>query len=131
MARFASRVTGKNNKQQQGFTIVELMIVMLILGILVSIVVMTMQVSKSKAQQAACKANLRVISDAITQYEAAHSGQSPPTLDTLVTDSPPYIKSSFQWKCPAGDFGLQSGDYRDYYDSSTGETSCPRKNHNP
>ncbi len=133
MAWFTSREPGRNNRRQQGFTIIELMIVLLILGILVGIVVMTMTVSRSKAQQAACKANLKTIEDAVHVYMSAH-GQFPPDLDALVNQPDPkdnYIKSSFKWMCPSGDYGSQSGDYRTYYNSTTGQTSCPRPNHNP
>jgi prepilin-type N-terminal cleavage/methylation domain-containing protein len=129
MAWFSAKGSGKNGRRQQGFTIIELMIVLLILGILVGMVVMTMEVTRAKAQQAACKANLKIITDAVAQYQAVHNGANPPTLDTLATDS--FIKSSFKWICPSGNLGAQSGDYRDYYNPATGETSCPRKNHNP
>ena len=115
---------------QDGFTLIELLITFLILSILVSIVVMTMMVSKNRAQRAACKANLRVIVDAITQYQSIHDGEIPPNLNTLVDGPEPYIKPSFKWTCPAGDYGSESGDYRTYYNSTTGETSCPRVDHN-
>ena len=115
---------------QDGFTLIELLITFLILSILVSMVIMTMLVSKNRAQRAACKANLRIITDAITQYRALHEGEIPPKLNTLAEDG--YIKSSFKWICPAGPYGTEpdSGDYRKYYDSTTGETSCPRADHN-
>ena len=115
---------------QDGFTIIELLITFVILSILVSIVVMTMLVSKSKAERAACKSNLRIIIDAITQYRAIHDGKLPPSLDTLADDG--YVKGSFKWICPSGDLAGDpgSGDYRKYYNSSTGETSCPRADHN-
>jgi prepilin-type N-terminal cleavage/methylation domain-containing protein len=118
-------------RAQDGFTIIELMITLLILSILVSMVVMTMAFSRSKAQKAACKGNLRIIDEAILQYRANHEGQAPPDLDTLA-DDPPYIKPSFTWTCPSGDLPGDpgSGDYRKYYDSTTGETSCPRADHN-
>ncbi len=118
---------------QDGFTLVELMITFLILSILVSMVVMTMAISRSTSQRAACKANLRIIEQAIQQYRAFHDGECPPKLETLVDDPVPYIKPSFSWICPAGDLegNPGSGDYRKYYNSSTGETSCPRADHNP
>lgn len=111
-----------------GFTLIELMITILILSILVTIVVMTMAVSKSKAQQAVCKANLRTIFDSISQYQCINDANYPPDLDILVTDM--YLKS-FNFTCPAGDYGSFSGDYRTYYSSVTGHTSCPRTDHNP
>lgn len=115
--------------KQSGFTIVEMMITILILGILVTIVVLTMSFSRSRAQEAACKANLRTIFDAVSVYQSVHDGKFPPDLDALVTDS--LIKSSFTWMCPSGDLGTTSGDYRTYYDPANGHTSCPRASHNP
>lgn len=112
------------------------MITLLILGVLVTIVVMTMLVSKSKAQQAACKANLRIIDSALQQYRSLHDGETPPNvvdgtgqvtqygLDTLMDEG--YIKGSFGWKCPSGQY-----DYRVYYDDEAGQTSCPLPDHNP
>lgn len=141
MAWFAAKGRGRIDKRQQGFTLIELLITLLILSILVSIVVMTMEVTKSKAQQAACKANLKTIHTAVVEYQSEHKGANPPDLDTLLTVVPPahpgeeptgpYLKPSFKWMCPAGNYGLQSGDYREYYDPVSGDTSCPRKNHNP
>jgi prepilin-type N-terminal cleavage/methylation domain-containing protein len=119
----------EHTSSQSGFTLVELMVTVLILGILVTIVVLTMSFSRSRAQESACKANLRTIFDAITVYQSLHDGHNPPDLDTLVTDG--LIKSSFTWTCPAGDLGTTSGDYRTYYDAATGHTSCPRTSHNP
>lgn len=120
---------GRGTRNQQGFTIVEMMITLLILGILVGIVVMTMLVSKTRAQQAACKANLRIIDGAIQQYSSIHEGVYPPDLNTLMDQS--YIKGDFKWMCPSGNYDLTSGDYRDYYDPAAGQTSCPRPTHNP
>lgn len=123
--------------KQSGFTLVELMITMLILGILVTIVVLTMSYSRSRAQEAACKANLRTIFEAISVYQSVHESQYPPDLDTLLGDpldrinKPEYIKPSFTWMCPSGDLGTTSGDYRTYYRAATGHTSCPRASHNP
>ncbi len=114
--------------REEGFTILELMVVCLILAVLVSMVVMSMALSKGKAQEASCKANLRVIEGAIQQYMCTHDGNPPPDLDTLMEEG--YLKSNFKWTCPSGDYGVMSGDYRDYYDPSSGQTSCPRPEHN-
>jgi prepilin-type N-terminal cleavage/methylation domain-containing protein len=121
----------RSHGKQDGFTIIELMITLLILAILVSMVIMTMAFSRSKAQKSACRSNLRIIEEAVLQYRANHEGEAPPNLDTLA-DDPPYIKPSFKWTCPSGDLPGEpgSGDYRKYYNSTTGETSCPRADHN-
>jgi prepilin-type N-terminal cleavage/methylation domain-containing protein len=115
--------------RHDGFTIIELLITMLIMGILVTIVVMTMNISRNKAQQASCKANLRIILDAVTQYQSIHEGAYPPYLQILGDEG--YIKTSFKWTCPAGNYGEASGNYQNYYDPATGQTSCPRPDHNP
>lgn len=115
--------------KDKGFTLLELMLTLVILSILVGIVVMTMVLTQQRAEQAACKMNLRVIYDAITQYNIVHTGEYPPNLDVLIDEK--YIKDNFSWKCPSGDYDTVPGDYRDYYDSLTGHTSCPRPNHNP
>lgn len=119
----------KGIHSQSGFTLVEIMVTLLILSILVSIVVLTMSYSRSRAQESACKANLRIIYDAVAVYQSLHEGQSPPDLNKLVDEG--LIKSSFTWMCPAGDLGGTSGDYRNHYDPATGHASCPRGSHNP
>lgn len=115
--------------EERGFTLLELMVTMIILSILVGIVVATMALTQQRAEQSACKMNLRVIFDAITQYNVIHTGEYPADLDVLVDEG--YVKKNFSWQCPSGDDGTLSGDYRTYYDSLTGHTSCPRPNHNP
>ena len=122
------RFSRKGPHDHKGFTTVELAITCAILGILVTIVVLTMLISEDRAQQAACKANLRTLFDGLRVYEVAH-GSYPANLDDLVTDG--QIKDSFSWTCPSGDLGTTSGDYRNYYNSSTGDVSCPRASHNP
>ena len=119
----------KRDFSEKGFTLVELAVTTLILGILVGIVVMTMAFTSSRAEQAACKTNLRMIFDAVNQYCCLHEGEFPENLDILTEEG--YLKSSFDWQCPSGDVGTVPGDYRNYYDNITGNTSCPRLNHNP
>ncbi|MBN2168392.1 MAG: type II secretion system protein [Actinobacteria bacterium] len=113
---------------EKGFTLIELMITMLILSIIIGIVLMAMVVTQRRAEQAACKMNLRILYDAINQYASLHDGEYPDTLDVLVDEH--YLKG-FDWKCPSGDNGSISGDYRVYYNNVTGHTSCPRPEHNP
>jgi len=100
---------------------VELMVTMLILGILVGIVVMTMTISRRKAKESACKANLRTLIDGIILYKSTHDGAYPANLENLAPD---YIKGSFDWMCPSGIF-----DYRALYNPVTGEVKCNEPGH--
>ena len=122
------RFSRKGPHDHKGFTTVELMITCAILGILVTIVVLTMLISRDRVQQAVCKSNLRNLFDALKVFELAH-GSYPASPDDLVTDG--QIRSSFNWTCPSGDLGTTSGDYRNYYTHSSGEITCPRAGHNP
>jgi type II secretion system protein G len=60
----------RNNK---GFTLVELMVVLLIIGILVAIAIPIYNNAQDNAQKKACQANLRTIDGAIAQYNAVEN----------------------------------------------------------
>ncbi len=64
-------------KRQEGFTLIELMVVILIIGILVAIAVPVFFSARSSAQAGACQDNLRTIDGAIMQYSAATGGAYP------------------------------------------------------
>jgi type II secretion system protein G len=66
MDRFYKMIK-RNNK---GFTLVELMVVLLILGILVAIAVPIYNTSQDKAKETACDANIRTLEGAAALYHA-------------------------------------------------------------
>jgi type IV pilus assembly protein PilA len=74
-------------KDSKGFTLVELMVVLLILGILVAIAVPIYNKSVGDANKKAIASNLRTIDGAITQYSTVVDvGTTPPTATNLTGD---------------------------------------------
>jgi type II secretion system protein G len=64
-------------KSVAGFSLVELMIVVAILGILAAIVIPQYTNQSQKAKEAAAKENLRILRDAIERYALKHNGVPP------------------------------------------------------
>lgn len=77
---FAERCAGT-----AGFTLIELIIVVAIIGILATIAVPAMKNAPTKAREAALKEDLFTMRSCIDQY-LADKGHYPPSLQTLVDD---------------------------------------------
>ncbi|MDY6795240.1 MAG: type II secretion system protein [Actinomycetota bacterium] len=93
--------------REKGFTLIELMIVILIVGILVGIAVPVFVSARENSEGKVCKSNLRAIKTASIVYNAS-SGTYPASVSDLVPD---YMKDDPI--CPAvGDgsaYVLESG----------------------
>ena len=74
----------KRRQRQKGFTLIELMVVVAIIGILVSMSVPTYRHIIVKAKEAVLKQNLYSLRDAIDQYYADKQ-KYPDSLDDLVS----------------------------------------------
>lgn len=70
-------------KRETGFTLVELMIVMLIIGILAAIAIPSYTASIRNAREAVLREDLHVMRQAIDSY-TMDKGQAPQSLDDLV-----------------------------------------------
>lgn len=68
---------GRTMKSKKGFTLVELMVVVVIIGILVAIAVPIYNSATDRSNQAAVEANLRTIDGAIMMYQSANNGANP------------------------------------------------------
>ena len=69
---------------QHGFTLLELMIVVSIIGILATLAVPTYQSSVVKAREAALRQDLSTLRDVLDQHKA-DQGKYPPSLSALVS----------------------------------------------
>ncbi len=58
--------------KESGFTLIELMVVLLIIAILVAVAIPVFTVAQEKAWNRACKANLRIIDGAIMIFRAQY-----------------------------------------------------------
>jgi general secretion pathway protein G len=77
-------------KQDGGFTLVELMVVMLIIGVLAAVAIPNFVAAIKGAKEAALKEDLHVIRDAIDSY-TMDKNKAPQSLDDLVQNG--YLKS--------------------------------------
>jgi general secretion pathway protein G len=72
-------------RRDRGFTLIELMVVVAIIGILVSMAVPTYRNIIERAKETALRQNLATIRDVIDQYYA-DKGKYPDSLESLVSD---------------------------------------------
>lgn len=84
---------GKRHYCRTGFSLVELVVVVLIIGILTAVAAPRMFDTSNKAKDAATKSSLMIIRDSIELYRA-ENGVYPPAA-TLPTALRPYIKGTF------------------------------------
>lgn len=66
-------------KNRKGFTLVELMVVVLIIGILVAIAIPLYSAARETAMKNSTMANLRMIKGSMAQYQAKNGGETLPT----------------------------------------------------
>jgi len=84
--------------RQGGFTLVEIMIVVAIIGLLASIAIPNFVKARTTAQMNACISNLRQIDGAIQQW--ALDTKQGDTATVTAADILPYLKNSVV--CPSG-----------------------------
>ena len=80
-------------RKQNGFTLVELVVVVLILGILAAVAAPRLFDTANDARESGTKQSLAVVRDAIELYKSQNG--SFPAAATIATDLKPFIKGPF------------------------------------
>ena len=83
------------SRKTQGFTLVEIMIVVAIIALLAAIAIPNLLRAKVAANDALAKATIRSISTASEAYATANSGSYPPDINSLTSATPPYLNSAY------------------------------------
>jgi len=100
MKNFPKRVPHASTTQrgdpwssQRGFTLIEMLLVVVVLGILAAVVVMNLGGVTSRASVSACEANVATVQTAVSAYDVQSGGTTPATVALLTNGATPYLAS--------------------------------------
>jgi general secretion pathway protein G len=85
--------TVRNPGGEAGFTLMELLIVIVVLGVIAGIVVFALSGVSAQAAVAACKSDASSVESAVSDYNAETGGQPTVTAALLTTGNPTYLHS--------------------------------------
>lgn len=78
---------------RRGFTVIELMVVVAVIGLLASVLIPTISIAMKRSKYAKCGNNLRQIGGGIEAFMSDHDERSPPMLSDLTTGGMGFSKA--------------------------------------
>jgi prepilin-type N-terminal cleavage/methylation domain-containing protein len=97
-----------NTSRRSGFTLVEIMIVVAIIGLLAAIAIPNFVRARATAQKNTCINNLRQIDGAIQQWALEEKKGADDAV--VPADVLPYLKGAAMPTCPTGDAAYETTD---------------------
>ncbi|HYD90184.1 MAG TPA: prepilin-type N-terminal cleavage/methylation domain-containing protein [Flavobacterium sp.] len=82
-------------KKNHGFTLVELLVVIAIIGLLASVVIVSVNSARAKARDSRRVADIKAVMGAIDLYRDANDGNAPASTGTIATDLAGLVTSSY------------------------------------
>ncbi|HEY3318750.1 MAG TPA: type II secretion system protein [Coriobacteriia bacterium] len=101
---------------EAGWTLLEVMAVVMILGILVGIAVGSFQVSADRSKRVTCEADQRILASAVVAYQQEHAGSLPPDIAAIR----PYVGGRTAYDVCPGDPSVAY-----VYEATNGRITCP------
>lgn len=101
---------------EKGFSLIELMTVVIIISILILIAVPVYKYTKANSQEKACQANQRIVEGAVVMWAGAESGREVTATKPTWDDLKPYWKGEPQPVCPLD---------KDSFELRNGQVTCP------